>query len=223
MAERITGNIRDIIFDLDGTLVDSAPSILSCMSAALSSHGIEPIVPLTDALIGPPLKDTLCKISGVQDPAALDAMAESFKTHYDTAGYRETSVYPEVHRMLESLVAAGLSLHIATNKRVLPTHQIIRHLGWSELFRSVYATDSRSPAFSGKGEMIEYLMTMERLDASSVIYVGDRRDDELAALKNGVQFIAVMWGYGDFDLSIVNGTSFFIDKPEQLIKYLAES
>ena len=60
-------SISDVIFDLDGTLVDSAPSILLCLAEALASQGIAPIFPLSSSLIGPPLHETLRNISGCKD------------------------------------------------------------------------------------------------------------------------------------------------------------
>jgi phosphoglycolate phosphatase len=199
MGEQMNGRIRSVIFDLDGTLVDSAPAILNCMETALSSFGISPVLPLTNVLIGPPLKESLQKISGVDDAFKIEAMAQKFKEHYDTEGYRQTSAFPDIDRLLQRLFASGIRLYIATNKRLVPTEKILQHLAWVDLFAGIYATDSREPAFSSKGEMIEFLLNTEQLGHDRAIYVGDRKDDAVAASVNGIEFVAVAWGYSDFE------------------------
>jgi phosphoglycolate phosphatase len=122
---------RDIVFDLDGTLIDSAPSILASMQAAFDGVGLVPCAALTPALIGPPLVQTLRALlpegAGEQ---ALPALVEGFKRHYDAIGYQQTTVYPGVQDMLQALVHMPLRLHIATNKRIAPTRRIVEHLGW---------------------------------------------------------------------------------------------
>ena len=189
--------ITDVIFDLDGTLIDSAPSILACFAAVLEIQGIESTVPLTEALIGPPLRQTLCKLSGVEDGARLEAMIEDFKQHYDGSGYRATTVFAGVDQMLQELTSEGFRLHIATNKRDRPTRLILHHLGWSSLFCAVYASDSRQPLFGSKAEMLSALLKSENISTSGAVYVGDRSDDWVAATENALEFIAATWGYRD--------------------------
>ena len=133
--------ITDVIFDLDGTLIDSAPSILRCFSATLSKQGIEPALPLTEKLIGPPLRETLTKLSGVQDEAVLGLMIDDFKSHYDTEGYKATTVFTGVEDMLRKVHGMGVKLHIATNKRLNPTRLILEYLGWDSMFSAINAVN----------------------------------------------------------------------------------
>jgi phosphoglycolate phosphatase len=197
----------DVIFDLDGTLIDSAPSILTGFAATLAAHDIESVVQLSEALIGPPLRQTLARISGVEDVHRLDSMVEGFKQHYDVAGYKATEVFPGVDSMLRELNKLDFRLHIATNKRLKPTQLILQHLGWTELFSHVYASDSRTPSFGSKSEMLSVLTKSEGISPVQAVYVGDRSDDRRAAADNGLMFIAAMWGYRDDDLLCGDGVS----------------
>lgn len=189
--------ITDVIFDLDGTLIDSAPSVLACFARTLAANGIEPVLPLTPSLIGPPLRETLFRLSGVDDEAHLAAMIRDFKQHYDLGGYKETAIFPGVHAMLRQLHGIGLRLHIATNKRLRPTELILAHFGWNVLFSAVYASDSRRPPFTSKDEMLSELLRDEHIAPSAAVYVGDRHDDRVAAEANDLGFIAAVWGYRD--------------------------
>lgn len=195
--------LDSLIFDLDGTLIDSSASILAGFAAALDDLKIAPKLPLTATVIGPPLRETLATLAGSCDAVLLDLLINSFKNYYDTEGYKATTVFSGVDEMLKQMHAAGAALHIATNKRLLPTHLILKHLGWGDLFTSVYALDARSPVFASKAEMIAGLMQDQGIAHASAAYVGDRPEDGLAADANGLPFYAAEWGYSAFP---ANGT-----------------
>lgn len=194
----MASGIRHIIFDLDGTLIDSAPSILAGFEGALNIHGIAPVVPLTDKLIGPPLKDTLSRLTGITDPEKIQALAESFKAYYDATGFKASGVYPGIPAMLEALSRLGFRLHIATNKRLNPTLKILDYFGWASWFDQVYALDKQTPAYANKGAMLAGLMATHGITAAEALYVGDKAEDGEAAGENQLPFVAVAWGYGNF-------------------------
>lgn len=187
-----------VIFDLDGTLIDSSPSILATFAAVVSAHGLSPRVTLNDALIGPPLAATMATITGISDPERLAPLLDAFKRSYDTQGYRLTKVYPGVVEVLDRLVGAGHTVSIATNKRSIPTHRIVEHLGWAGYFSNIYTIDMDCPAFSSKHEMLARLLKDREIDASGAVYVGDKPEDALAASANELRFIAAAWGYGEW-------------------------
>jgi phosphoglycolate phosphatase len=188
--------IKTIIFDLDGTLIDSSASILAGFAGAFAGEGVTPTQPLVQEIIGPPLKDTLAILAGSRDSSLIDRLAERFKQHYDTAGYRATTVFDGVPEMLRALHGGAKTLHIATNKRLHPTLKILDHLGWSGLFGQVKALDAWSPPAVNKAEMIRRLMAEERIAPDTALYVGDREEDFSAATANGLAFALAAWGYG---------------------------
>jgi phosphoglycolate phosphatase len=187
---------RAILFDFDGTLIDSARSILAGLDRALASEGIRPVVPLSPALIGPPLPRTLATLAGSAEPALIERLAAAYRTEYDSVGYRQTDVYPGVESMLESLGSAGIDLHIVTNKRIKPTRLILDHLDWQRHFRGVYALDAVEPAAIDKTALVREVLQREALPVTTTWMVGDSPDDQRAALGNGLRFFAVAWGYG---------------------------
>lgn len=187
-----------LIFDLDGTLIDSSPSILAGFGAALAEHKIESKIPLTASVIGPPLKETLSILSGSKEPALIDSLANAFKAYYDSEGYKATEAFPGVERMLRDLHAQSVKLHIATNKRILPTRLILDYLGWTPLFTSIFALDVRSPAFANKAAMVAGQIAELGIDKADAAYIGDRPEDGQAADANQLTFFAAEWGYSAF-------------------------
>lgn len=190
--------MRHLIFDFDGTLVDSAPAILAGFDAVLKRAGLTPAQPLTKKLIGPPLLATLSRVTGSSDPKLLGALADDFKSYYDDEGLRFTEAYDGIGDSLAELARRGFSLHLATNKRWRPTEKILKMFGWEELFASTYAQD-KGPLFASKAEMLKTLLAEQGLSPAATVYIGDTPEDGQAAAANDLFFAAVMWGYGNFD------------------------
>ncbi len=188
--------IDTVIFDFDGTLVDSAPAILEGFRAVLAKHGITAAVPIDENLIGPPLKATLVKLTRIDDRTLLSAMVEDFKDYYDTQGYLTTQPYTGAATLLSSLGQNKLQLFIATNKREKPTRLLLEHLQWTSHFKGVYCLDSTQPAAADKGELLALLLKEEGQASETAIYVGDTLGDEQAATENCLRFYRASWGYG---------------------------
>jgi phosphoglycolate phosphatase len=187
-----------ILFDFDGTLVDSAPAILATFTQVLEAHELQPRRAIDSSLIGPPLRPTLEALSGQSDPALLDALCASFREIYDAQVCLTTPAYPGWLPVLDALRDRGLVLAIATNKRLLPTQRILQALGWTEHFGAVYASDSHPGRYSDKAGMIGALMSELDIQPGSAIYLGDTEQDGRAAAANAVDFWPVAWGYGHF-------------------------
>lgn len=187
---------RAILFDFDGTLVDSAPSILAALEHALRVSDVSPAVPLSPALIGPPLRRTLATLAGSEEAALIDRLATVFREEYDSRGYQLTAIYPGVPAMLESLHEQDIALHIVTNKRIKPTRLILDHFGWTRWFRGIYALDSLQPAAADKLALVREVMQRHALEAAATWMIGDSAEDRQSALGNGLRFFAATWGYG---------------------------
>ncbi len=185
-----------VIFDLDGTLIDSSQSILESYQAAFEQVGCHLAQPLTRSIVGPPLDETMAMLAGGSDAVTLDALISAFKAHYDTAGYKKADVFHGIVQLLDELLTAGVPMYVATNKRIAPTRNIICHLGWERYFKGVFALDSFASRLGDKAHLISRLLETERLTPASALYVGDRDEDALAAERAQVGFERATWGYG---------------------------
>ncbi|MCV2217314.1 HAD family hydrolase [Thauera sp. Sel9] len=187
---------RHILFDLDGTLIDSAPAILASYRDAFATAGRSPARTIDASIVGPPLTETLQMLAGSTDPALIAPLAEGFKASYDSTGYLQTTAYAGVGEMLARLAAGGGRLAIATNKRLHPTRLILQHLGWAHHFDAVYALDMFEPRLPDKAAMIARLLADRGIPREEAVYVGDRAEDGESADANRLPFIAATWGYG---------------------------
>ena len=185
-----------ILFDLDGTLIDSAPAILASFQAAFAASGVTPVRPISNDIIGPPLTETLQLLAGSTDATLIAHLSEAFKASYDSSGYRATTAYAGVSELLHELAGAGYSLSIATNKRLHPTRLILDFLGWQRCFAHVYALDLFTPRLPDKASMLQRLISDQGIPPATAVYIGDRAEDGLAATANQLPFIAATWGYG---------------------------
>lgn len=192
----------DILFDLDGTLIDSSPGILASFGRILAADGLRPAVPLEASLIGPPLMVTLRQVSGLADEARLARLAEAFKADYDSAGCLATEMFPGVAAGLAQLAAAGARLFIVTNKRMLPTRRILEALGLAQCFAGIHTRDETEPPAVSKAAVTKRLVAHYGIDPARTCFVGDSDEDAAAARENGLAFIHASYGYGGSALPV---------------------
>jgi phosphoglycolate phosphatase len=184
----------NIIFDLDGTLIDSSDGILAAVDLAFESCQVEKKIPLSSELIGPPLGTLLRMLSGSDDEQILASLAQAFKQCYDGEGYKKTMAFEGITEMLNILASKGITLFILTNKRINPTQSIVSYFGWEQVFEAIYALDMY-PQFTTKAEVIHYVVQQRNLSLNNTVYVGDTVADFHAARSNGMTYFMVSWGY----------------------------
>ena len=212
--------LRHILFDLDGTLIDSAPAILASFRDAFAQTGIPAVRSIDESIIGPPLTETLELLAGSRDASLIDRLAAAFKASYDTEGYRLTATFTGIDQMLSQLKAAGFTLAIATNKRILPTRLILEHLGWSNYFATVYALDLFTPRLANKAAMLARLIADQAIPVDQALYIGDRSEDGESADANQLPFLAVTWGYGSLEATEMRPHWQAVSTPAALLKRL---
>ena len=207
-------SLSNVIFDLDGTLIDSAPSILECFRATLKKKGCLTVVNLDNSLVGPPLRDTIKLLANERDPIKIDALVEEFKFQYDQGICNLALPYFGISELLSELKIANKNIYIVTNKRHYPTKKIIASMGWEKLVDGIYTIDYPSVHLEKKSSVLNQLLADFSLSKEAACYVGDRFDDWEAAKENGLQFVHALWGYGALDKVISNSCS--VDNPNQL-------
>jgi phosphoglycolate phosphatase len=188
--------MRNIFFDLDGTLVDSLPGIEYALNSALGQQFFVSTGSL-HALIGPPIRSILGTITGATHEQ-LDKLEAAFRAAYDTVGWRRTAPQEGAGRALETLRLAGLRLFLVTNKPLQATQKILRLLGFDRHFDAVMASNSVVPNFTSKSEMLRCLLDRYALSPAGCLMVGDTEEDVRAAALSGMPAVIMTHGYGDW-------------------------
>ena len=205
----------NIIFDLDGTLIDSSEGILRSISMAFQLCDLVPKQPLTAKLIGPPLNQLLPVLLGSDDTEVIESLSIAFKEKYDSDGYKVVRVFDGIEPMLKLLKSQGHLVYLATNKRIAPTIKIIPYLGWESYFDEIYALDSFSN-LSSKKELITHIMDLHNMNKNETVYVGDTIADYNASNANDITYIMALWGYDSGDFS----EALRAEKPSEVSEYI---
>ena len=189
--------IKHILLDLDGTLTDPKVGITTSARYGLNKIG-HPISDQDnlDWIIGPPLKASLAKILKVDVSHDLAEQALlGYRERFAVTGLFENQVYPEVQATLQALKSAGYNLFLATAKPTIYAKQILEHFELAHYFTVIYGSEL-SGERTNKGDLIAYILEQQKLKPKECLMVGDREYDILGARRNGIEAIAVEYGYG---------------------------
>ncbi|PKF31509.1 putative hydrolase [Acinetobacter proteolyticus] len=188
--------IKNIFIDLDGTLTDPKTGIHGSIRFALEKLG-QPIADEVDLdwTIGPPLKASLAKLLNTQDDALAEQALLAYRERFSVTGLFENEVYPTVVDTLQQLQAQGYALFLATAKPIIYAKQILVHFQLDQYFTEMYGSELTGER-TNKADLIAYILEQQQLDAQHCIMVGDRQYDIIGARANGIETIAVNYGYG---------------------------
>jgi phosphoglycolate phosphatase len=193
--------IANILFDLDGTLIDSVTGIESAIQTAVAAVLPDRELPSLKMLIGPPIRELLEQVLINVEPEALDEIIIRFREIYDRDGWQQSIAYEGVLATLEHLHQQQIASWIVTNKPTLPTRQILDRLEMSKFFTGIFSPDCQIPHFQSKTTMVTQVITEYNLDPVATLLVGDSHDDALAAYSNNLHFAWASYGYGKLDLN----------------------
>ena len=190
--------IRGVIFDLDGTLIDSAPDIWHAANAVLDEAGLARVTfDQSRGFIGRGARVFVERmeraVTGRNDPARTDHLHRRFLHFYERA-HENTRVYDGVAEVLEGIRARGMALGLCTNKPIGPTRAVLRHLRWDGLFQYVIGGDSLRVA---KPDPEPLLAVVEGLglELAQTVYVGDSETDAETAERAAATFGLYTQGY----------------------------
>ena len=213
-------DLRYLLFDLDGTLTDSAEGILRCVQYALEQCGTpEPDAEKLRPFIGPPLLDSFQEFCGMP-PARAAFAVEQYRKRFSTVGLLENAVYDGIPELLEQLREHGYVLAVATSKPEVYTLRILEHFDLFKYFTAVAGCDIHR-AGETKADMIR--LALRRLglpeqEPPQTVMIGDRKHDVLGAKECRVPCIGVRYGYAEAGELEQYGADWVTDSVETLGK-----
>lgn len=210
---------RLVLFDLDGTLIDSECGIVASIEYALTT--LSASVPPRDVLrtwIGPPLRATFPLALGNDEDRVEQAVA-LYRERYSAIGWREHVVYPHIGEAIDALAEAGAELAVVTSKADMYASMIVESLPFGARFRRVYAVGPNS-SHSEKASMIARALADFDVAPAAAAMVGDRHFDIEGARANGVRGVGVLWGFGSHEELTDAGADAVAETPAQLVPLL---
>lgn len=211
--------ISCVVFDFDGTLVDTGPGIKSCVVKTLGEMGRPiPDESTLDQFLGPPLTESFSKFCGI-DGEKNDAAVKRFRALYSEEGLWQSVLYPGVREGLHRLTSAGRKLCVATSKPDVFVDKLLNLFEIAYLFTRVEAV-SISGRPRGKRELIRSAMDFTRFDGKSVCMVGDRKFDLQPARQLGIWSAAVSYGYGTIDELTAEGPDQIFSSFDEMISWV---
>lgn len=187
--------IKNVLFDLDGTLTDSKAGIFSSIRYALDTMGVAcPEEKVLMTFLGPPLYESFTKTMGMSDEDAVRAVA-LYREHYGPVGMFGFTLYQGVETMLKKLTQSGRRCYLATSKPEVYAKEILRSAGIDGYFTAVCGALIPSGR-DAKVEVIGHLIETEGLDIAESVMVGDRFYDIEGAHALGMTAIGVSYGFG---------------------------
>lgn len=231
IAPQPAGVLRTVVFDLDGTLVDTAEDIGAAMNRALHAFGLPPLAPpavrravgeggtaLARAALAAASSEPAAA-AGTETPAVAE-LHERYLAEYSRAPAARTRAYPGAEAALARLAGAGVRLAVCTNKPQAPALAILDALGLRAYFAAVVGVGADGLR---KPDPRHLLAAIERAggNASEAVLIGDTDHDAAAALAAGVPFLRASFGYGPAPTALAPGEA-VLHHFDQLEAALAE-
>ena len=207
-----------LLFDLDGTLTDSAPGILNCARHALKTMG-RPEPENMLRFVGPPLIDSFLEFCGMNDEDAHEAV-RLYRERYGDVGLFENAVYEGIPEMLEALGKAGYRMAVATSKPEVFAARILDKFGLAKYFEFI-GGGLVNGVRNEKDEVIEYVLEqLGQPDRSGVLMIGDRKFDVIGARQTGLDCMYALWGYGGREEAEESEALYISETPQELAEML---
>jgi phosphoglycolate phosphatase len=215
-----TDSIKNVLFDLDGTLTDPVEGITRCLQYALGEMGIECPPPAELHIhIGPPVRNALSIILKTTDESLIEEALRIYRVRFSATGIYENKVYDGVPQMLEALRAWSRRLYVATAKPLVFTERILKHFGLTNYFDGIYGSELNGH-LDNKVELIRHILKSAELMSGETLMVGDRMYDIFGARENGCMSLGVTYGYGSEEELRGAGADLLCDSPEEIITRL---
>ena len=206
-----------VLFDLDGTLVDSGIGVTNSVAYALEKFGITP--PPRQELfkfIGPPLTQSFREFCGFDGEKTTLAI-KYYREYYSQKGILECTMYEGVLELMESLKQKGYKIALATSKPEIYATRVVENKGILKYIDYVGAATTDEKTRATKEAVIEYVLGLcDEGDRSKILMVGDRHFDINGAKAYGLDSVGVTFGYGSYEELSEAGADYIVNSMQEL-------
>jgi len=216
---------RLIIFDADGTLIDSENDVFECFNHILRTNAEMEITKQEfRKMAGLTLEQTYEGVLPEDKRDLVRELTDKYRHYYIDEGHSldTTTLFPDVSKTIEGLKEKGFLLVIASSKAKRALEPMLKHFGLTEKFDLVVATGATNVKHKPDPEVIYYILDSLNIDAKDAVMVGDTKSDILAGKNAGIDTIAVTYGYEEKEILVSSEPTYIIDefsKLSELIEY----
>ncbi len=188
--------IENLLFDFDGTIVDTSEGIIKSMHYAFEKLGIKTLPDLRiKQVIGPPLQEMFKILLNSTDKEIINKGIFYFREIYSKNGLSQLKLYDNVQETLSYLYTRNINLFIVTSKPYEFTKTIIENLEIKKYFKDISGT-SLNKEVKSKGDRVGGIIKKYKLEIEKTVMIGDRKEDILAARQNKLKTIGMLYGFG---------------------------
>ena len=207
------------IFDLDGTIMDSAQGIVRSVEYALEKMGVTEYDRQTNLrFIGPPLVDSFMEYYSMSEADALRAVA-FYRERYSVTGIYEARMYDGIRELLTRLKEQGVKLYIGSSKPEKYVRMILEKQGILDLFDYV-AGATFDESRNNKEQVLTHLFEQVKIDKKSTVMIGDRYHDIDGAHYVKIPCIAVLYGFGNEAEFKKHGAEYIAADTDEILKII---
>lgn len=212
---------KNIYFDLDGTLVDSAPGIIQGLKISLKEYGYDiPDYATLRTCVGPPFTYSFPKILGIKDED-FDRAVATYRQYYDKEnGMFNATVYPGIEDLLAALVKRGYCLFVCTSKPEPTAKKLLAKLGIDKYFTEICGA-TLDASIDTKAEVIDLCFSRAPWHKrDETVLIGDTKFDVIGAKTAGIDCIGISWGFGTRKDLEASGATVILDFCEEVLDYI---
>lgn len=207
-----------ILFDLDGTLIDSGKGIINAVKYALKKYGIdETNEALLRSFVGPPLNQQFAKCYSFSAEKSLEAVMV-FREYYETKGILENEMYKDIDKVLKHLKEQGNFLMVATSKPEKFAHNILAQHDLEKYFDFIGGSLVDGSRVTKIQVLDHVLKTNEINNADEALMIGDTKYDMIGAKNFNLKTVAVTYGYGTKEELLAAKPDFVVDTPTEILQ-----
>ena len=215
-----------VIFDLDGTLLNTLQDLCNSTNATLAQFGY-PIRTLDEVrrFVGNGVKLLMLRALGVEKPEDCDNFEEvfaAFRAHYALHSNDNTCAYPGVPELLHKLNVAGVPMAIVSNKLDAAVKQLNDIYFKDDISVAIGENESAGVKKKPAPDTVYAALRELGVSAENAVYVGDSEVDIATAKNAGIPCISVTWGFRDRDWLIAHGAEILCDTPQAVWEELAD-
>ena len=210
---------KHIIFDLDGTIIDSGLGIKNGIKYSLKMLGIVDIKEeILDEFIGPPLMDSYRKYYNFSEKEAKEII-KKYREYYSEIGIYEGYVYDGIEKVINSLKNNGNDIILATSKPEIFAKKVLDHFKLSEYFDFIGGA-TLDYKISSKEDVLKYVLKEYNIDSNKGFMIGDTKFDILGGKYYNLNTIGVTYGYGSLEELIEAKADNIVNKPLEILNYI---